>query len=70
MRKPTRRDLLIVIGRLQDLVGRAHTDHANDRDLDGHEKGQDSLERAMQLCIDARSFDPIVVGKSRGGWGD
>ena len=36
-RKPTRRDLLIVIGRLQDLIGKATAAHGNDRDPNGFE---------------------------------
>lgn len=56
--KPNRRQLLRVIGELQDLIGRANALHANDRDPNGFEKAQAALDEAFQLCLDARSFDP------------
>lgn len=69
MRRPTRRDLLIVVGQLQDLIGQAEAEHANDRSPDGFERGQEALRLAHDLCVRARSFDPPVSGKSRKGWG-
>lgn len=57
-KKPTRRDLLLVVTELQGLIGKAMTRHANDRDPDGYEKGQKLLEQAHALCIQARTFDP------------
>lgn len=56
-KKPSRKDLLKVIGELQDLVGAAHGLHANDRNRMGFEEGQKKLEAAHDLCIEARSFD-------------
>lgn len=57
-RKPTRRDLLMVIGHLQDLIGEASASHGNDRNPNGFERGQKALADAMKVCIEARSYDP------------
>lgn len=57
-KKPSRKDLLKVITRLQVLIGQAEAFHGNDRDPNGHEKGQKALRQAHELCIQARSFDP------------
>lgn len=54
--------LLRVISELQGLVGRASSYHANDRDRNGHEKGQACLHTAHELCIEASSFDDQVDG--------
>lgn len=56
-KKPSRKDLLKVIGELQNLVGSAHGLHGNDRNRMGFEEGQKKLEQAHELCIQARSFD-------------
>ena len=58
-KKPTRRQLLMGITRLQNLVGMALAHHQNDRDQDGFEKGVRLLNEAHELCIELRSFDPI-----------
>lgn len=57
-KKPTRKDLLMVITELQKLVGQAMSAHGNDRDRHGFERGQKTLEKAHELCIQARAFDP------------
>lgn len=57
-KKPDRRQLLKVIGELQDLIGQASARHGNDRDPLGYEAGQKALEKAHNLCIEALSFDP------------
>ncbi|WP_224005378.1 hypothetical protein [Paraburkholderia tropica] len=57
-KKPSRRELLIVITELQSLIGQAQGQHANDRDRNSFEAGQKLLEQAHELCIQARSFDP------------
>lgn len=65
-RKPTRRDLLVVIQRLQQLAGRAKHAAMNDRNP---ERMRDLLrytEEAEQLCLDAQSFDPII--RASGPW--
>ena len=65
--KPTRRDLLIVVGRLQDLVGRAMA-QLNDRNPNRQEEVTATLNEAHTLAINARRFDPPTMGKSRNGW--
>jgi hypothetical protein len=60
-RRPTRRDLLVVVGRLQDLVGRAMCAHGNDRNPDGFEQGMRALQAAHELCVAARSLDDPVA---------
>lgn len=67
-RKPTRRDLLVVIGRLQDLIGQAMAAHGNDRNPDGFEQGQDALDAAHALCVAATRQDPPI--KSSGPWAE
>lgn len=57
-KKPSRRELLKVVSELQDLIGEAVAAHANDRDPDAFVKVQTPLEKAFELCIQARSFDP------------
>jgi hypothetical protein len=59
-RKPTRRDLLVIIGRLQGLVGESIAKHGNDRNPDGFEQGMIALNKAFQLCIEASSKDPPI----------
>lgn len=57
-KKPSRRDLLKVVTELQTLISRAHTLHGNDRNPNGFEQGQKTLDKAFDLCLKARSFDP------------
>lgn len=57
-RKPHRRDLMKVIAELQYLIGEAQASHGNDRNPNGFEQGQKALEKAFNLCLAARSFDP------------
>jgi hypothetical protein len=62
-RKPTRRDLLIVIGRLHRLIGLATcVDH--DRNQNRSAQLRKALSIAHGLCIDARSYDPSTEGRS------
>jgi len=65
--KPTRNDLLIVISRLQDMVGSARGLHYNDRSQTAFEEAQDTLKEAFNLCVLVRNFDESEV-KSRNGW--
>jgi hypothetical protein len=58
---PTRRDLLIVVERLQLLIGTAQMNYEDDRNQDGLARGRDALVAAHNLCISARErfpFDP------------
>ena len=57
-KKPDRRTLLKVVSELQNLLGDAMTYHGNDRDTQGFELGQQTLMKAFDLCVRARSFDP------------
>jgi hypothetical protein len=63
-RKPSRKQLLLAIGELQTLIGDAIALHNNDRNRHGFEQGQKALAEAFELCIDARSFDPIQEPRS------
>lgn len=67
-RKPTRRDLLLVIGELQNLVGKMSSAYGNDRAECRASQVNRAAEKALTLCIDARSFDPPIQGGSRNGW--
>lgn len=66
-RKPTRRDLLVIVGRLQDLIGRA-VEKNHDRNPDRYAQVNGPLEEAAILCIAARSFEPPV--EDSGPWSD
>jgi hypothetical protein len=68
-RAPTRRDLLVVIGRLQDLVGMAHAGYGNDRSPDRATVVTGALDAALKLCIEVRSSDPPITGRL-GPWGE
>jgi hypothetical protein len=67
-RVPTRRDLLVVIGRLQNLIGLARA-VKNDRNPERERDTNAALDEAHQLCIEARSFDPPIVAH-KGPWGE
>jgi len=57
-RKPTRRDLLVVIGRLQNIIGCAKGISWNDRDPDRQEHVQAVLKEGFDLCIEVTAQDP------------
>ena len=65
-RRPTRRDLLIVIGRLQNLIGLALIGAMNDRDPEQMDKTLGPLNIASALCIESRSQDPPL--EDTGPW--
>lgn len=56
-KKPTRKELLVIITELQGLIGEAWSFHNNDRDAHGFEKAAKLLETAHNLCIEARAHD-------------
>lgn len=56
-RKPSRRDLIVGLAKLQVLIGHASAKHGNDRDRNGYEKGQKTLEQAHELCIALTASD-------------
>lgn len=54
------RRLLKIIGEIQGLVGEAKNQYANDRSMSAYEKGQNALDKAFRLCIQATSaYDPV-----------
>lgn len=63
MKRPTRRDLLLVIGELLDIIGGLVGTYLDDRAVERSQPIQDLGARGMKLCIDARSFDPPLRGK-------
>jgi hypothetical protein len=68
-RKPTRRDLLIVIGRLQSKIGRALGVASNDRNQNQQAILNGVLQEAHDLCIDARGQDDPIDAPT-GPWAD
>ena len=67
-RRPTRRDLLIVIGRLQGLIGHAAA-CCNDRNDNRAADLAATFNYALNLCIDVRSYDP-PTDVNRSPWDD
>lgn len=67
-RKPTRRDLLVVIARLQFAIGGARMYYEDDQNDHGLALGRRELEAAHSLCIDALGQDP-PLDVTRGPWG-
>lgn len=69
--EPTRRDLLLVIGQLQKLVGEAKSAN-NDRNPDRMAQVTAILYAAQSLCIEARGFEPPLDNgrRSARGWSD
>jgi hypothetical protein len=48
------------IGKVQNLVGRAKALHDDDRSPNAHEKAQNALDEAFELCLEIRNmYDPI-----------
>lgn len=66
-RRPTRRDLLVVVARLQGLVGRAIAENG-DRNPNQLAKVTMALERAHALCVAASAQDPPV--RLSGPWAE
>ena len=65
-RRPTRRDLLIVIGRLQAKIGRAMSAN-NDRNPHRQAATDGALREALALCTEARGHDP-PIDRPTGPW--
>lgn len=57
------RKLLIVIGRLQSMIGSARGLHENDRDPMGYEMAQRKLSEAFELCVATTGKYPPVPEK-------
>jgi hypothetical protein len=58
-RRPTRRDLLIVIEQLQDIIGRARGAN-HDRNPNRFAEVDGLLSAAFDYCLKARNHDPPV----------
>lgn len=67
MKRPTRKELLMVIGRLQTLISSAKG-RANDRNPNRAADLDRILGYAHDLCMTATGYDDIVERK--GEWGD
>ena len=61
-RKPTRKELVAVIQRLQGLIGEAKGRAQNDRDPHRMENISVPLDEGFDLCVEAVSFDPPQAG--------
>ena len=58
--KGNTRKIIRMVNEVDDLIGRAHALHANDRDPNGFEKAQNCLIDALGLCRDIRDmYDPV-----------
>ena len=69
-KRPTRTDLLRVIGRLQTLVGDALSAN-NGRNPNSRAQSEGALRAAFRLCVEATSHDPSEDSDPTGkGWGD
>ena len=66
-RKPTRRDLLIVIGHLQTIIGTAKGIGQNDRNPNRAAQLTGALEAGFNLCLEALSQDKPIY-KPSGPW--
>ena len=56
--------MIIVVGELQSLIGRAKESHYNDKDPHGFQKGQEALKEAFEICINTTSaYEPIKTSK-------
>lgn len=54
------RELLIVIGTVQDKIGMARAYHYADTDPEGFTKAQSLLDEAFDLCIKATGeYEPV-----------
>lgn len=67
LRRPTRGELLRVVGELQTLVGMAKGAYENDRDPNREHSVRSPLDRAFELCIEALHYDPPRPRSRRGG---
>lgn len=65
-KKPTRTDLLAVIGSLQNLIGAA-LEANHDRNPNSFAQTTGHLNHASELCIEARGYDPPTAG-DRSPW--
>ena len=58
--KGNTKKILQKVGEIQDLVGLAMANHANDKNTDAYEKGQEQLKKAFDICLEITGmYDPI-----------
>lgn len=62
-KKPSRKELVSVIQRLQGLIGRAQGSAWNDRDPNRMDNIQKPLAEGFNLCVDALTFEPPHIPK-------
>lgn len=62
MKRPSRTDLLAAIASLQGMIGAASA-AAGDRNPNRAAQVRELLDRALELCIEARSGDPPTAGE-------
>jgi hypothetical protein len=65
--RPTRSDLIRIIGHLQTAIGNGISSYDNDRGQRA-ENVHAALEPAFDYAIEAGAFDPQPRGKSKNGW--
>lgn len=61
--RPSRKDLLRVVGQLQDLIGQARAAYENDRSTERADAVTGPLNKAFDLAVLARSLDPPTSGR-------
>ena len=62
-RKPSRKELIAAIQRLQDLIGRARGAAWDDRNPNRMENIQTPLKDGFDLCVNVLSFEPTNIPK-------
>jgi len=68
-RRPTRRDLLVVVGQLQDAIGRLSAVTNNDRSPTRADDLKPLFAAAFDLCVAATAHDPPLTARL-GPWGE
>lgn len=54
--------IIETVMRIQYLIGMAKGCHEDDRDPDGHEKGQKALGEAFELCLEITGmYEPLSI---------
>lgn len=64
-RAPTRRDLLLVVGELQDLIGALGSAYQDDRNPERSDAVQRRVAHGLNLCVAALCADPPQTGRWR-----
>lgn len=59
MAKGNTKKILQKVGEIQDLIGLAIANHANDRSTEAYENGQEQLKMAFDICLEITDmYDP------------